>query len=84
MSIKYWEGKVAKWKRKNARWNESISPYFSVNLTHANNGAYVCLLTDNKYNATQKEKDACVLLKAKRWAAMWEVCKARKSKKRSE
>jgi integrase len=79
-SIKYWEGKVAKRKQKDAKGNESVAPYFSVNFKHANKGTYVCLQTDNKYVAAQKARDAYVLLKAKGWEAMWAIYKVRKSK----
>jgi integrase len=83
-SIKYWEGKVAKRKQRDANGNESISPYFSVNFKHANKGTYVCLQTDNKYDAAQKARDAYVLLKAKGWEAMWEIYRVRKSREEAD
>ncbi|MDR2341093.1 MAG: site-specific integrase [Puniceicoccales bacterium] len=79
-SIKYWEGKVAKRKQKDANGNESVGQYFSVNFKYANKGAYVCLQTDNKYDAAQKARDAYLLLKAKGWEAMWEIYRVRKNR----
>jgi hypothetical protein len=79
-SIKYWEDKVYKRERKNAKGAENISPYFSATFCHGGKVARVCLQTPNKHLAAKRARDACFLLKSKGWAAMWAIYKIRKTR----
>lgn len=72
-TVKFWEGKIYKPKRKNARGDVVVSRNFYARFVHEKKTVTLCLQTDNASEAAQKARDAYVLLKSEGRDAMFET-----------